>query len=1434
MGGSGSKGAPAPQPEENICYFPRDLRKGAYGGDVWCLQGFLRQRGLLTIQPTGYFGAATEEALTAWQKRQRLTVPIKGVFDFGSRMRYAESHGLERPSMAVNPGLVDGQERFCIDVRSELNGESAAETRCVAHEADKVHACREACQFSFASACDKMYPAGTPDGENSYAKCLANIPQALCRALLALALGIAAILTTSHIYTGVKQSAYGAKDPEDRRKSVVSFLHGENAPGTPVASWTRLQTARHLLNTSATATPRASSTRSTTPERRAPTEEKSISGQLGFACSILLTYVGKQLTPLSDEGAGGVEVPFFQGYLGIRRFTDVPVDSWALSFDFQAGEAFLPGQSALVNAETRGGEQRPGRGNTTVIFFSPSKNATQPAGDGRSAVRNTTATVGISRATGAAVPDLSLARNREAAIVFFPEKGNPEWASGFPYAPLANVIFNNLRCRSLLKSQFQDCVTPTNHLQMQYLPVERVRAPLGGPRLLPFHQMFAAITNTGGAPVPVARISFEYWFNGNHTQPSRYEMACNDLRVGSVVVGCKDVQGRPRLRAVTRLNSDIAVVLGLVPGARFVTRVSFNVPEDVVLVPAGQAGNATAGNRSQATSITMVLTMATTDGSLLNPVEDYSFRNTTVLQGAQSEVLLQRGVVARVREPNMRMPLLIAGDGGASQVAWGLPPGKTFCPESVSPPGYICAEPDDPGSCLVRTEYCCASQEEVSPDIPQDWPFDGRTSKSPLNSFLEEIVRELRDTSPPPREQQVDVGGAGDGDASTQPGAPAPDSEAPDGGGGVLSARAARRASTTNMLLGVLLGVGSVALLGATILILWCGRRIRRNRQLKALLQASKGDASNNKGRAAADAARPVVSWRKVLQMRSPSGPDPLHGSSGLLIPAWAGHLSSDPKPPESPHDSARPGLGPMPPAAMQVAGAVPSRRTVAHVVPSEATAEIVSEQFSTSRQTSAPQESSLSTAPVGAGSGMDWIDEVGGGATSILERRGTFGMWHEMRLEDFRKIRRCGRGAFGEVWEAGWTPPGSDTELEVAIKILNRDPTSGDIEEVYRSLRHELSVLTQLSHPRIVRCVGGALEPKPFLVMEFERAGSLHDRLYAPCVPNGPPGQRPYSYIETLQLAHDVAVALAYLHPGGIIHRDIKPQNLLIGPDGRVKLADFGIAKLTDPDATINGTLMMSRGGNDGTPYYMSPEVLSAERVTDRADIYSLGVVVLEAWTASRPWKDLTQVFQVVYKVVMANERPPIPSNTPRALRRLIQRCWDADPLKRPSAADLVLETSRLIDSYQRQAPKTAPPQELAAGAPGVDGRTRAAGVVGAIRRTTSSLRGMLGGGQRAGARDAPEGAGARRASREATGAPSEHIERLSEGDESAAGREATSQLPLQMLTPAATSGAASGDAASAATIGPVVAGGTGSSVSGAERRRSTSKLQLPGGGGA
>jgi eukaryotic-like serine/threonine-protein kinase len=192
-------------------------------------------------------------------------------------------------------------------------------------------------------------------------------------------------------------------------------------------------------------------------------------------------------------------------------------------------------------------------------------------------------------------------------------------------------------------------------------------------------------------------------------------------------------------------------------------------------------------------------------------------------------------------------------------------------------------------------------------------------------------------------------------------------------------------------------------------------------------------------------------------------------------------------------------------------------------------------------------------------------------------------------RLKDrYRLEHLLGRGGMASVWLA------SDEVLErpVAVKVL-ADTIASDPEFLAR-FRREAQVAAGLSHPNLIDIydfAGGA--ERPYLVMEYVPGENLAER-----------AQRGDG-IDCERLAHELLGALAHIHAAGIVHRDVKPQNVLIAPDGSAKLIDFGIALTEDATAlTQTGHLL-------GTARFIAPEVMRGEPATERSDLYSCGVVL-------------------------------------------------------------------------------------------------------------------------------------------------------------------------------------------------------------------------------
>ena len=266
--------------------------------------------------------------------------------------------------------------------------------------------------------------------------------------------------------------------------------------------------------------------------------------------------------------------------------------------------------------------------------------------------------------------------------------------------------------------------------------------------------------------------------------------------------------------------------------------------------------------------------------------------------------------------------------------------------------------------------------------------------------------------------------------------------------------------------------------------------------------------------------------------------------------------------------------------------------------------------------------------------------------------------------------LGRClGTGGFGSVYEAEWRGQ------KVAVKML--PPLQGHMaigQAAHEALLREIQLASKFNSDRLVKTLGACTRDKDrcCLIMELASEGSLFHRIYDR-------NKRRIGYLEILQLGHDIACGLAYLHPV-VVHRDLKPQNVLLGADGRAKIADFGISRVKDPAKSY-----FSCTAENGTPMYMAPEAMNGTRVDEKVDVYALGVILNEAWTRRQPWKD-AHFFQIVLKVAINGDRPAIDADCPEGLTKLIKKCWAQNPQQRPSAADIVRLTDILMQEVLKK----------------------------------------------------------------------------------------------------------------------------------------------------
>ena len=275
--------------------------------------------------------------------------------------------------------------------------------------------------------------------------------------------------------------------------------------------------------------------------------------------------------------------------------------------------------------------------------------------------------------------------------------------------------------------------------------------------------------------------------------------------------------------------------------------------------------------------------------------------------------------------------------------------------------------------------------------------------------------------------------------------------------------------------------------------------------------------------------------------------------------------------------------------------------------------------------------------------------------------------------LLHYRILSKLGQGGMGEVYLA------LDTKLErrVALKLL--PPEIADQARRWERFVRETRAVAALNHPNIVTIYAvEEAEGKHFFTMELV-SGETLDRLIPP---RGLPMARFF------ELAIPLTTALAAAHATGITHRDFKPENVMVGRDGRVKVLDFGMAKRTDTEGQHEGTLT-EEGTVVGTARYMSPEQASGQPLDHRTDIFSLGIVLFEMATGSYPFRGKNSI-QVLSSIL--RDTPPRPTELRQGistrLGELIERCLEKEPADRPASAEELCRELELLRAETQEAP--------------------------------------------------------------------------------------------------------------------------------------------------
>jgi serine/threonine protein kinase len=277
---------------------------------------------------------------------------------------------------------------------------------------------------------------------------------------------------------------------------------------------------------------------------------------------------------------------------------------------------------------------------------------------------------------------------------------------------------------------------------------------------------------------------------------------------------------------------------------------------------------------------------------------------------------------------------------------------------------------------------------------------------------------------------------------------------------------------------------------------------------------------------------------------------------------------------------------------------------------------------------------------------------------------------WEQLEIKE-----KIGAGAAAIVSRGYWTVDGTATEVALKQLYLSAQQLSPDM---LKDFLVEIKLTSALHHANVVRLIGISCSPELdlYLVAELMHRGSIRDVLDQK--------KDNLRWDIRLKLLLDAAKGMSYLHSRSVIHRDLKPRNLLVSKNWVCKVADFGASTISATSKTMTFI---------GTPAYMAPEVLAHTKYSEKADVFAFGVILVEVYTGNPPYTgeefdSIRNQAQLIYQITKKNLRPST-DELPPALAHLIHDCWSEDPELRPSFSEIIVRLRRLrslqLPSYSR-----------------------------------------------------------------------------------------------------------------------------------------------------
>jgi serine/threonine-protein kinase len=281
-----------------------------------------------------------------------------------------------------------------------------------------------------------------------------------------------------------------------------------------------------------------------------------------------------------------------------------------------------------------------------------------------------------------------------------------------------------------------------------------------------------------------------------------------------------------------------------------------------------------------------------------------------------------------------------------------------------------------------------------------------------------------------------------------------------------------------------------------------------------------------------------------------------------------------------------------------------------------------------------------------------------------------------DQEVGPYRIVSQIGRGGMATVFKAYHAALDRYVAIKVPVASFQANP------EVLARFKREVKIIAKLDHPNIIPIYDvNEFEGTPYLVMRFVEGRTLREFLTQ--------YKKPVSLTTIMTIMRAVTSALAFAHQKQVLHRDVKPSNIMLGNDGNVYLMDFGLARIVaEADATLSKDIVL------GTPYYISPEQAKGEPLDERTDLYSLGVVLYELLTGRVPFTGESPSI-VVYHHIASPPPPPslLNPNVSPAMEQVVLKALAKDRNQRFASASEMMQA--LVQVVQSEA-ETPPPQAV------------------------------------------------------------------------------------------------------------------------------------------